>query len=679
MKNSADSLKKHWEQTSDGTYLSKLIIGGRNLLDGTYASKGFDLVFLKGKQEEFQSSKNNLKEINQKFFEQLLEASKKDEEKYNERKNDYLSKLKLSPDESKVAGQVYDELYQAQLKKILKEECEEYEKKAKEFSAIVEKNLENANKEASPSHPDMVFSAVLMMTPFGLFAVFDYFDQLQQVYEVVKPAIDGLQTVFENVPFIGDLMKEFYGISGSEVGRSASAFVGSLSNDFLLKSAISYFATERMTGKLIDPYDNKKQNFDLVIKKVEKFNSALTNDFNTQESGIANRALEKCGLDDKKNYTVIKEAIQDKQKQVRERKENVKSFNQSFFSSRANDQQQMIKNLLKFDPAKANDEQKKAFIEKAWIVFFAEKDSDIESSRGKIKSDPKSVEENSGDNYFNQLSISQELQFAKKLSQIGISCFEEELKNLVKDLRLIQGKAMLVGGLQNDSAEFLANFLPNQNIEILDNKDFKSKTLEDGKIYETRLQKLNPQDLDKMSALILHEKIKDGGHYTALIKQKIIENGQEKIVWFHYNDDKVIEIKEDEQMKSILANKTVVTIVNSNELPIATKLNGKINPAFSGLKNTGNSCFANSAVVLISSLPENSVVKEEFIKNLDKVGIAPDLEANPNKLNISQFQNNFIANQSAQNVVDQIYKINKEPLQGSQIITGKQQSTGQQK
>ena len=59
------------------------------------------------------------------------------------------------------------------------------------------------------------------------------------------------------------------------------------------------------------------------------------------------------------------------------RKKDVSSFNESFFSD-PNKQQEKIQSLLRFDPATANDEQKKAFIEKAWIVFFAEKDLDIE-------------------------------------------------------------------------------------------------------------------------------------------------------------------------------------------------------------------------------------------------------------------------------------------------------------
>ncbi len=688
------------KNSTNNSGLSQIVAGfnksagaTRSLVDGTSASKAFDYVFLQGKQEEFESSKKQLIEINQKFFEKLLEASKKDEEQYQERKTNYLSKLssKLSPEESKIAGQVYDELYQNQLKKMLREECEEYEKKAKKFGATVERNLENANKEAEPSHPDIVFSAILMMTPFGLFTVFDYFDQLQQVYEVLQPAIDGLQTAFENVPFIGDLMKEFYGISGSEVGGSANAFAGSLSNDFLLKSAISYFATQRMAGKLIDSYDDKKQNFDSAIEKVEKFNSALTNEFEKNKSGIADRALKNCGLDDKNNSKAIKDAVESKQREIELRKKDVSSFNESFFSD-PNKQKEKIQSLLRFDPATANDEQKKAFIEKAWIVFFAEKDSDIASSRGKEKSAPKSVEENSGDNYFNELSNSQELEFANKFSQIGISYFEkdEELKNSIKDLRLIQGKAMLVGGLQNDSAEFLANFLPNQNIEILDSENFQANTLEDGKIYNTQLEKLDPKDLNEMSALILYNGNGVKGHYTALIKQKIVENdGKEKLVWFHYNDDKVVEIKNDGEMKSILKDTTVRNVVKSSELPTARiDSKGKIKPAFSGLKNTGNSCFANSAVALINSLPKNNVVKKEFINNLDKVGVAPDLEDNlahmkasefkPNKLNISQLQNKFIANKSAKDVAKEIDKTNQGQQQ--QIFTAKQpteQKTGQ--
>lgn len=680
MKNSADFFEKHGKKVLDGTYPSKLIIGGRNLLDGTYASKGFDLIFLKGKQEEFQSSKNALIEINQKFFKRLLEASKKDEKQYNERKDDYLSKLSpsLTKEESEIASQVYDELYQSQLKRNLQEECEEYEKKAKKFTTRVEQNLENANKYVSPSHPDMIFSGVLMMTPFGLFAAFDYFDQLHQIYEVVKPAIDGLQIAFEHVPFIGDLMKEFYGISGSEVGSSASAFFGSLSNDFLLKSAISYFATKRMGVKLIDSYDDKKQNFDSAIEKVEKFNSALTNEFNTQESRITNRALEKCGLDDENNYKIIKEAVESKQMEIKARKDEVKLFNQSFFSAGAN-QQKMIQDLLNFKPEEATDEEKKAFIEKAWIVFFAEKDYDVASSRGKIKSVPKSVEENSDSNYFNQLSNFQELEFAKKLSQIGISQFQddEELKNLVKDLRLIQGKAMLVGGLQNDSAEFLVNLLPANNME-------------DEKIYATQLRNLSSTDLDKMSALILHQTTETGGHYTALIKQKIIENGQEKIVWFHYNDDKVLKV---EKPQDILKDKIVTVIANSNKLPIATKdSNGVIKPAFSGLKNTGNSCFAISATALINSLPKDNVVKKQFIKNLDKVGVAPDLEDNLanvkasegesiNNVKISELQNKFIASKGAKNTAKEIIKTNevatKQIKQEQQQVTASKQ--GQQK
>jgi hypothetical protein len=521
---------------------------------------------------------------------------------------------------------------------------------------------------------------------------------LQQVYEVLQPAIDGLQTAFENVPFIGDLMKEFYGISGSEVGGSANAFAGSLSNDFLLKSAISYFATGRMGGKLFDSYDDKKQNFDSAIKKVEKFNSALTNEFEKNKSGIGDRALKNCGLNDEKDFKAIKDAVESKQREIELRKKDVSSFNESFFSD-LNKQQEKIQSLLRFDPATANDEQKKAFIEKAWIVFFAEKDSDIASSRYKEKSAPKAIEENSDDNYFKRLSTDQEIEFAHKFSQIGISYFEkdEELENSIKDLRLIQGKAMLVGSLQNDSAEFLAHLLPNQKIETLDSKDFESKTLGDGTIYNTQLEKLDPKDLNKMSALILHQKTKTGGHYTALIKQKIVENdGKEKLVWFHYNDDKVVEIKGDKTIESILQDKTVRNVVKSSELPIATKSNGKINPAFSGLKNTGNTCFANSAVALISSLPKNNVTKKEFIKNLDKVGVGFDLQNNPsmrvapeaksNKLNISQLQNKFIANKIVKEVAEKIDKTNEagtakqtNPSQEPQILTGKQQPTGQQK
>jgi len=570
---------------------------------------------------------------------------------------------------------------------MLREECEEYEKKAKKFGETVGQNLEKANKEADPAYPDVIGSAVLMMTPFGLFAVFDYFDQLQQVYEVLQPAIDGLQTSLENVPFVGDLMKEFYGLSGSEVGSSATAFAGSLSNDFLLKSAISYFATERMTGKLIDSYDDKKQNFDSAIKKVEKFNSALTNEFNKRKSEITDRALKNCGLDDENNSKVIKEAVESRREEIKVGKENVASFNQRFFAAGADDRQKMINNVLKFDPKTASDEQKKAYIKIVWIIFFAKKKDDIEISRGTEKIAPKAIEENSGDNYFNQLSISQELQFAKKLSQIGISLFEkdEELKNLIKDLCLIQGKAMLISDEQYDSAEFLKNLLPNQNIETLDSKDFQANTLKDGEIYKTTLKNLNPQDLDKISALILHQKTKTGGHYTALIKQKIVENdGKEKLVWFHYDDDKVVEIKGDKAIESILQNKTVRNVVNSSELPIATKdPSGKNEPAFIGLKNTGNTCFANSVVALISSLPENNVTKKEFIKNLDKVGVNLDLENNPsmrvapeaksNNLNILQLQNNFIANNTAKSVADQINKTNEQQQQ--QLITDKQQHT----
>lgn len=663
------------KNSTNNSGLSQIVAGfnksagaTRSLVDGTSASKAFDYVFLQGKQEEFESSKKKLIEINQKFFEKLLEASKEDQEQYQEKKTNYLSNLpsNLTSEESKIAGDVYDELYQAQLKKMLGEECEEYEKKAKKFGATVEQNLENANKEADPAYPDVIGYAVLMMTPFGLFAVFDYFDQLQQVYEVLQPAIDGLQTSLENVPFVGDLMKEFYGLSGSEVGSSATAFAGSLSNDFLLKSAISYFATGRMGGKLIDSYDDKKQNFDSAIKKVEKFNSALTNEFEKNKSGIGDRALKNCGLNDEKDFKAIKDAVESKQREIELRKKDVSSFNESFFSD-PNKQQEKIQSLLRFDPATANDEQKKAFIEKAWIVFFAEKDSDIASSRDKEKSAPKAIEENSDDNYFNQLSNSQELEFANKFSQIGISYFEkdEELKNSIKDLRLIQGKAMLVGGLQNDSAEFLAHLLPNQKIETLDSKDFESKTLEDGTIYNTQLEKLDPKDLNKMSALILHQKTKTGGHYTALIKQKIVENdGKEKLVWLHYNDDKVVEIKNDE-MKSILKDKTVRNVVNVNDsqLPIATKDSKiEIKPAFGGLRNTGNKCFANSAVALINSLPVSSSISKEFSNNLNKVK-AP-------LSTILTLQNNFIANKSAKDVAKEIYKTNQE--QQSQILTGKQ-------
>ena len=311
--------------STNNSGLSKIVAGLkkspveiRSLVDGTSASKAFDYVFLQGKQEEFESSKNQLQEINNKFLKELVKLSKEDQEQYQEKKTNYLSKLpsNLTSEESKIAGDVYDELYQAQLKKRLREECEEYEKKAKKFGETVEQNLEKANKEADPAYPDVIGSAVLMMTPFGLFAVFDYFDQLQQVYEVLQPAIDGLQTALEDVPFVGDLMKEFYGISGSEVGSSATAFAGSLSNDFLLKSAISYFATGRMGGKLFDSYDDKKQNFDSAIKKVEKFNSALTNEFEKNKSAITDRALKNCGLNDENNFKAIKDAVESKRREI---------------------------------------------------------------------------------------------------------------------------------------------------------------------------------------------------------------------------------------------------------------------------------------------------------------------------------------------------------------------------
>ena len=632
------------------TGFEKSPVAIRNLLDGTYASKTFDFVFLHGKPQEFESSKNQLRKINNEFTKELLESSKKDQEQYKERKTNYL--LRFDSEEREVAGQVYDELYQNRLKKMLRDECKEYEEKAKKFATRVEQNLEKANKESEPSCPDMIITGVLMMTPFGIFGVFDYFDQIQQIYEFSKPAIDGLQNALKEAPFIGDLIKELYLILDSEVGSSATAFAGSLSNDFLLKSAISYFAAKRMAVKLIDSYDDKKQNFDSAIEKVEKFNSALTNNFKRDKSKITDEVEEYLNG----NSEAFKGEVEVKKNSIEARKKDVSSFNERFFTPDA-DKDLAIRQLLKFDPATANDEEKKAFIEKAWIVFFAEKDSDIASSRGNTKSASKSGEKNSDDNYFKQLSNFQELEFAKKFSEIGFSNFEkdEELKSSIKDLRLIQGKAMLISGLQHDSTEFLSHLLPNQNIETLTSEDFQVTTLEDGKIYTTQLEKLDPKYLDEMSALILYNGNGVSGHYTALIKQKIVESGEEKSVWFYYDDDKVTEIKNN-KINSILQTLTIRAIVNvnSSDLPIATKdENGVIKPAFRGLKNTGNSCFANAAVALINSLPNNAAVKKEFINNLDKVGVAPDLEGK-SKLSILELQNQFIAAISAQKVVAEI-------------------------
>ena len=72
MKNSVNFLKKHGEQTADGTYPSKAIISIRDILDGTSFHKAFDYVLLEGNQKEFESSKKQLIEINQKFFEKIF-------------------------------------------------------------------------------------------------------------------------------------------------------------------------------------------------------------------------------------------------------------------------------------------------------------------------------------------------------------------------------------------------------------------------------------------------------------------------------------------------------------------------------------------------------------------------------------------------------------------------------
>ena len=77
---------------------------------------------------------------------------------------------------------------------------------------------------------------------------------------------------------------------------------------------------------------------------------------------------------------------------------------------------------------------------------------------------------------------------------------------------------------------------------------------------------------------------------------------------------------------------------------------------------------------------------------LDKVGVAPDLddnlsnikapEAKSKKLNISQFQNKFIANKSAKDVAKEIGETNVNQEQQQQIFTAKQSTekkTGHQK
>jgi hypothetical protein len=118
------------KNSTNNSGLSKIVAGLkkspveiRSLVDGTSASKAFDYVFLQGKQKEFESSKNQLQEINNKFLKELVKLSKEDQEQYQEKKTNYLSNLpsNLTSEESKIAGDVYDELYQAQLKKRLGE------------------------------------------------------------------------------------------------------------------------------------------------------------------------------------------------------------------------------------------------------------------------------------------------------------------------------------------------------------------------------------------------------------------------------------------------------------------------------------------------------------------------------------------------------------------------------
>lgn len=63
------------KNSTNNSGLSQIVAGfnksagaTRSLVDGTSASKAFDYVFLQGKQEEFESSKKQLIEINQKFL-----------------------------------------------------------------------------------------------------------------------------------------------------------------------------------------------------------------------------------------------------------------------------------------------------------------------------------------------------------------------------------------------------------------------------------------------------------------------------------------------------------------------------------------------------------------------------------------------------------------------------------
>ena len=61
----------------------------------------------------------------------------------------------------------------------------------------------------------------------------------------------------------------------------------------------------------------------------------------------------------------------------------------------------------------------------------------------------------------------------------------------------------------------------------------------------------------------------------------------------------------------------------------------------------------------------------KIIENNPSMRVAP--EAKSNNLNILQLQNNFIANNTAKSVADQINKTNEQQQQ--QLITDKQQHT----
>jgi len=89
MKNSTNN--SGLSQIVDGFKKSPVEI--RSLVDGTSASKAFDYVFLQGKQEEFESSKNKLQKINNKFLKELLESSKEDQEQYQEKKSQLFIKI----------------------------------------------------------------------------------------------------------------------------------------------------------------------------------------------------------------------------------------------------------------------------------------------------------------------------------------------------------------------------------------------------------------------------------------------------------------------------------------------------------------------------------------------------------------------------------------------------------